>query len=132
MHRRLLPVAAALLATSAIAAPGPALAGAAPPVPGGEIGTLELGRYACELPGDAGGAPGRRVAGAEFTVVTSSSYRSGGRIGSYLMTGDRLVMTSGPRKGERYHRISPDFLRRIAANGADSELRCIREGRHHG
>ncbi|MCB2060793.1 MAG: hypothetical protein KDE21_09830 [Novosphingobium sp.] len=94
-------------------------------VPGGEIGTLEKGRYVCELPGDATGPAGRHVAEADFTVISASSYRTGGRIGSYLLTGEFVIMTSGPHRGQRFHRISLGFLRGVEADGSDGKLRCI-------
>jgi hypothetical protein len=108
------------------------LASSAGAVPGGEIGTLDIGRYVCELPGDASGPAGRAVPALDFSIVNASSYRSGGTMGSYLLTGDRLVMTSGLRKGERYHRVSRDFLRRVGADGRDTALRCVRSSRHRG
>jgi hypothetical protein len=35
-------------------------------------------------------------------------------------------MTSGPKAGEKFHRISDNFLRKLNADGTDGELRCIR------
>lgn len=114
MKRRVVLSLAALL----IAAPAAA-------VPGGEIDTLEVGNYICELPGDALGPRGEHVPSADFTVVFGSRYRSGGVGGTYLLTGDEVVMTSGPRKGERYHRLTEGFLRRQNADGSDGALRCV-------
>jgi hypothetical protein len=123
-----------MIRSIALAAPLLALSLAAPAqaVPGGEIGTLDIGRYVCELPGDASGLAGRAVPTVDFAVVNASSYRSGDAMGTYLLTGDRMVMTSGPRKGERYHRVSRDFLRRIGRDGRDTTLRCVRASRHRG
>lgn len=101
----------------------PAVASAAP---GGRIGTLQQGEYACELPGDAMGPVGHRQSGEGFTIVNSSNYAVDQGRGAYLLTGDVVVFTSGPRQGERYHRISASFLRRMAADGTDTDLRCIR------
>ncbi len=111
-----------------------ALAIAAPPVaaaPGGDIATLPVGDYVCELPGDAAGLAGRHMPGEDFAVVTASSYRALGSLGSYLLTGDSLVMTRGVHKGKRYHRLSRGFLRRIGADGADSDLRCVLRRRNN-
>lgn len=120
---------AAILATLAVslswAAPGLA-------VPGGEIGTLEQGRYTCELPGDATGPAGRHVAEADFTVISASSYRSNGTLGSYLLTGDSVVMTNGPHRGQKFHRLSRGFLRQVAADGSDGPLRCVLGRRNAG
>ena len=119
--RRVLSAATIALALIAAAPPSEP----PPPVPGGLIGTLPQGRYTCELPGNAGGPI--RVAASEFdfTVILGSSYRAGGERGSYLLTGDVVQMTDGKLKGLKLHRISSGFLRRIDANGLDSELRCV-------
>ena len=53
--------------------------------PGGEIDTMPLGDYVCELPGDASGPAGNRVPAEDFSVVTASSYRAGDALGSYLL-----------------------------------------------
>jgi hypothetical protein len=45
--------------------------------------------------------------------------------GTYLLTGDQIVMTSGPRMGERYHRLTQGFLRKQNADGSDGDLRCV-------
>lgn len=101
------------------------LAAPAAAVPGGEIGTLMIGRYTCELPGDALGPRGVHVPSADFAVVPGSSYRANGVRGTYLLTGDQVVMTSGPRKGERYHRLTQGFLRKQNSDGSDGDLRCV-------
>lgn len=109
---------AILAATTAMA---PAAA-----TPGGQIDTLQHGAYACELPGDATGPAGVRQADQDFSVVNASSYSTPSGRGTYLLTGDIVTLTSGPRKGEKYHRLSGNFLRRMNADGIDSELRCVR------
>lgn len=105
---------------ASLALPAPILA-----VSGGEIGTLEQGRYMCELQGDATGPVGRHVADADFTVISASSYRASGTLGSYLLTGDHLVMTNGAHRGQKFHRLSRGFLRQLNADGSDGELRCV-------
>ena len=114
MIRLLLPI----LALCAIAPGAAATEGA--------LRTLATGVYACELPGDATGPVGRRVAEEDFTVVNASNYRARGKRGSYLMTGNRVVMTSGPLRGQRYLRMSDRVLRAVGADGAVQPLRCIR------
>src|SRR5688572_5769724 len=59
-------------------------------VPGGEIGTLLTGRYQCEKPGDIGGVTRIPLPDEDFRVITGSNYISGGKRGSYLLTGDRI------------------------------------------
>lgn len=111
---------AAALILAALAAP--ALA-----APGGQIDSLEPGNYVCELPGDATGPAGIRQDSQAFAILNASSYRAGGKNGTYLLTGDVLTMTSGPKSGQRFHRISDRFLREIGPDGKDTALRCIRQ-----
>lgn len=101
------------------------LAAPAAAVPGGEIDTLQIGRYTCELPGDALGPRGEHQPDKDFAIVFGSSYRAKGVRGTYLLTGDNIVMTSGPRMGERYHRLTQGFLRKQNADGSDGDLRCV-------
>ncbi len=104
-----------------LAAAGPALA-----VPGGPIGQLNPGNYQCEQPGDAGGAVGLRVGAEDFEIVNANTYRTATGRGTYLLTGDVLAMTSGPKSGQTFHRITNRFLRKTDASGADTSLRCVR------
>ena len=104
-----------------LAASGPALA-----VPGGPIGQLAPGDYRCEQPGDAAGAVGLRVPGEDFQIVNANTYRTAGGRGTYLLTGDVLTMTGGPKYGQTFHRINNGFLRKTDAGGADTKLRCVR------
>lgn len=108
------------------------LASPAAAVPGGQLGTLALGMYRCETGGDALGPVGVRVEEADFEIINGSSYRVGDTSGSYLLTGDRAVMTSGPRRGERYHRLSRGFLRKTMPDGSDGDMRCVLAGRNNG
>jgi hypothetical protein len=111
-----------ILALLAALATGPVIA-----APGGPIATLQLGSYVCELPGDATGPAGLRVPDQDFAIINASSYAAAGGRGSYLLTGDTVAVTSGPKKGQRFTRVSNSFLRLIDANGTDSPLRCIRQ-----
>lgn len=112
MKRTILLLAATLAA--------PALA-----APGGALGTMPKGSYACELPGDATAASGVRAPAEDFTVVNGSAYVTATGRGIYLLTGDRLVMTSGPLQGTSYRRQSGGFLRKLAADGSESDIRCV-------
>lgn len=109
------PIIAALLAA------GPALA-----APGGPLDALEPGRYVCELPGDAAGPAGIRQDDETFVVLNASAYEATGGRGTYLVTGDVVTFTSGPKNGQRFRRISVNFLRKLGADGRDSTLRCVR------
>ena len=95
--------------------------------PGGPIATLQLGDYVCELPGDAGGAAAVRVPEQDFTVLGASSYTNPTGRGSYLLTGNQVTVTSGPKKGQRFRRVSASFLRLAQPDGSDSPLRCVRQ-----
>lgn len=129
-HRLVRPLTAALLVFCAVSASAPAaLADTPPPVPGGKIGTLILGRYACELPGDAGGLIGRRMPEYDFTIVNASSYVADGVRGSYLLTGTQVVMTSGKLRNMRFERVSAGFLRQAGDTPWESTIRCIRASR---
>ena len=104
-----------------LAASGPALA-----VPGGPIGQLAPGDYRCEQPGDAAGAVGLRVPGEDFQIVNANTYRTAAGRGTYLLTGDVLAMTGGPKYGQTFHRINNGFLRKTDGRGVDTKLRCVR------
>ena len=116
---------AAVAALLAAAFAAPALA-----VPGGDLGTLPQGRYACEVPDPAGVTRGTAREEEDFTIVNASSYRARGVIGSYLRTGDSVALTSGPRDGERYRLVSSGTLQRLDASGAATVLRCVRVTRN--
>jgi len=100
---------------------GPALA-----VPGGPIGQLEPSAWHCEQPGDAGGAVGLHVAGEDFEIVNANTYRTAQGRGTYLLTGNVLTFTSGPKEGAIFHRITAGFLRKTDGHGRDTTLRCVR------
>jgi hypothetical protein len=105
----------AILVSLGLALP---ISGAAAAAPGGRLATL--------LPGDATGPSGRPVSEETFAIRNASTYVAAEGAGSYLLTGDRLVMTSGPRRGDRYRRVSNNFLRKLDAAGAETGLRCVR------
>jgi hypothetical protein len=100
---------------------------AAQAAPGGQIGRLLLGEFVCELPGDATGPAGIRVPEQGFSVINATMYTTAAGRGTYLLTGDVLIMTGGPKRGQRFHRLSQNFLREIGPDGADRPLRCIRQ-----
>ncbi len=125
-----LPRALALLALASGALA--ALAPGALAAPGGKLGSLPLGHYSCELPGDALGPEGIPQPGEDFTVVLNSAYLVGAEHGTYLLTGRVVLMTSGPKRGTRYRRTKDGLLRRLAPDGADAPLRCVREAPERG
>ena len=112
----------AVLLLAAVAA-APAAAGKGP------LGTLPLGRYLCELPGDASGPASLPVAGAWFDIVNASSYVAEGGDGTYLLTGDEMVFTRGPMRGARFERSGVRALKRVDLTGPLEKMRCIKTGR---
>lgn len=97
-------------------------------VPGGELGTLEVGKWYCEIPGDAA-KPAEPVPAQTFTAVPDSTYISAsGVAGSYLLLGDELVMTTGTLKGQHYRLDSAATLHRLDKDGDEEDLRCVRAG----
>ena len=109
------------LVTIALLATGPALA-----APDGPLDALSPGRYVCELPGDAAGPAGLRRDDESFVVLNASTYDAQGGRGTYLVTGDMVTITSGPKNGQRFRRVSGNFLRKLGPDGQDSALRCVR------
>ena len=94
--------------------------------PGGPLGTLPLGNYRCELPGDAEGAAGIPQPAENFAIIHGSGYAMARGRGVYLMTGDRVEVTSGPLRGVVYKLSGRSFLRRLLADGSEGPLRCVR------
>ena len=94
----------------------------------GQLGTLERGFYACELPGDAGGAAGIAQPEESFTIESASRYSSPQGNGTYLRRDNRVTMTSGPRNGDEYQIVGNGFLRKLE-EGQPGRLRCVRQSR---
>ncbi|NBC36383.1 hypothetical protein GTZ99_07420 [Novosphingobium sp. FSY-8] len=93
----------------------------------GPLIALKRGDFSCELPGDAMGAAGVRLPSEDFTVMQGSMYRTKLGRGTYLATGDMVRITTGPKQGERYHRLSDNFLRKLNPDGTDGAIRCVRK-----
>ena len=94
----------------------------------GPIETVPRGRYICELPGDAAIGASIPQPARSFTIESSSRYSASQGGGVYLRRGDRMDMTSGPRRGETYLVIRPGFLRERQADGKPGRLRCVLQG----
>ncbi|BBC72669.1 conserved hypothetical protein [Altererythrobacter sp. B11] len=127
MIRRLPAPAALALSMAAALAPLPAAA-QAKLNDSGPIGTVERGRYVCELPGRADGPAGIAQEDQGFRITSASRYATSAGEGTYLRRGNVLVMTTGPHKGERYLVVSSGFLRRLE-QGRPGPLRCVRSAR---
>lgn len=120
--KRALILLAGTIVTLAACAPAQTLK----PVPGGPIGVLQQGFYVCELPGDATGAAGIRQDEQDFSVHNASRYSTATGRGTYLLTGEQVIMTSGPKKGQKFRKLSNNFLRELNAAGQETDLRCVR------
>ena len=101
---------------------------AVPVLAQGAIGTVERGAYVCELPGDAGGRAGIAQPDQALSIESASRYSSPQGAGTYLLRGERIEFTSGPRKGEAYQVIRAGFVRLIGPDGTPGRLRCVRQG----
>ena len=97
------------------------------PAPGGMLQTMPHGTYQCALPGDAGSEAYVVVEAESFRISTASRYESAGGGGTYLLRGDDLTFTRGPKKGERFERVGDNQLRKLDASGGKSDLLCTRQ-----
>jgi hypothetical protein len=104
------------------------LAAPAAAAPGGAMWTVSLGRWTCELPGDATTPPTPQPQG-NFSIVPDSSYiaASGGR-GTYLLLGKTFTMTTGPFAGQRFAKVGGATLIRLGPDGTRLPERCVRAG----
>ncbi len=94
----------------------------------GEIGVMPQGLYVCELPDEHASSRGVVQPGTSFRITSASRYTSDQGAGTYLRRGNIMVLSSGPRAGERYQIIGDGFVRRLE-NGAPGRLRCLHRGR---
>jgi hypothetical protein len=106
--------------------PGMAMAGE-----GGPVFTMRLGAYVCEMPGTALTETGIHQSEQDFTILQGSTYATPKGRGTYLASGDEVVMTTGPLAGRHFRRLSENFLRLIdGQKGISPELngmRCVRK-----
>lgn len=91
----------------------------------GRLDTLKRGYYACERPGDAEVGPGIAANEYDFLVINGSRYRTPDGTGTYLRTGEKVQMTSGPRKGDAFAMKGERFLEMTAGPGTELAIRCI-------
>ena len=117
-----------ILALTAFAATLAAFAVPSDAQSGGALGTMPHGKYQCALPGDAGGAAFDPVPAEDFSFSGASSYNVAAGSGTYILRGNELTFTRGPKKGEKFRRIGENQLRIIAADGRLGRLVCTRLG----
>jgi hypothetical protein len=94
----------------------------------GVLGILQHGNYECALPGDAGSVAFDVVAEEGFRIGTASSYVNAEGNGIYLMRGDEVLFTRGPKKDQRFRRLGDNTLQKLNADGSLSKLICTRLG----
>jgi len=113
-----------------IAAPLAATQSAAPPAadPGGMLRTLPRGTYQCALPGDAAGEAFVVVPEEGFRISTASRYQSSAGNGTYILRGRELTFTRGPKKDERFRRVGDNQVRKLDADGGETDILCTRLG----
>lgn len=107
--------------------------GSRPQGPGGVPGNrmldvLQRGTWQCALPGSAGGAAFEVVEAEGFTIGTASSYRNAQGRGIYLLRGNELIFTRGPKKDERFRRLGESTLQKVGPDGKPGKLICTRLG----
>ena len=95
----------------------------------GDLGTLQTGRYLCELPGDAMGLASIPLQDMWFDVTNATTYVSSAGSGIYLLEGKRLTFTRGPLEGMQFTRVSPRTLKVFNGQGDRAKMRCVRSGR---
>ncbi|MEP0391493.1 MAG: elongation factor P [Erythrobacter sp.] len=93
---------------------------------GGMLRTMPHGEYECTLPGDAGGAAYKVVNAEGFRISTASRYRNSAGTGTYILRGNKLTFTAGPKNGELFERVGENQLLKTDAKGERSELLCTR------
>ena len=93
--------------------------------------TMPHGPYACTLPGDAAGPAVIPLPEASFTVTRASRYRTAQGRGTYLLKGDTLTFSGGPKNGERLRRPGPNELRAINPDGSNGRMICVRTGSNY-
>jgi hypothetical protein len=117
------PFAALALAPLTLAQASPA----PKPPPGGLLRTLLKGYWICESAGDAVSAP-TPYPQDSFRVIADSGYRtSAGQTGTYLLTGNDMLMTTGPFRGRKYLLIGQGILHPIGPDGKRTTDRCVRQ-----
>ncbi|MEO1220125.1 MAG: elongation factor P [Pseudomonadota bacterium] len=93
---------------------------------GGMLRTMPHGEYECALPGDAGGRAYEVVPTESFRISTASRYADGEGAGTYILRGNKLTFTAGPKNGQRFERVGENQLRKLNRDGERSDLLCTR------
>ena len=100
----------------------------APAPNAGMLGILQHGDWQCALPGDAGGDAFIEVPSEAFRIGTASSYINPEGNGIYLLRGNEVVFTRGPKKDQRFRVLGENTLQKLNPDGSLSKLICTRIG----
>ena len=100
----------------------------ASPVQADTLKTMPHGPYQCALPGDAASEAWIPQERESFTIARASRYRNDEGRGTYILKGDELTFTAGPKNGERLRRTGTNELREINEDGSTGRLICVRVG----
>lgn len=93
--------------------------------------TMPHGAYECALPGDAAGAAWIPLEDQSFTIMRASRYRTPEGRGTYLLKGDEMNFTAGPKNGQRLRRTATNQLREVKADGSIGRMICVRVGNNY-
>lgn len=94
----------------------------------GMLGILRHGDWQCALPGDAGGEAFIEVPAEAFRIGTASSYINPEGNGIYLLRGNEVIFTRGPKKDQRFRVLGENTLQKLNPDGSLSKLICTRIG----
>lgn len=101
------------------------------PAHGEILKTMPHGPYECAMPGNAAGAAWIPLDEQSFTISRASRYRSAEGRGTYLLIGDELTFTAGPKSGQRLRRSGVNELREIKDDGSNGRMICVRVGSNY-
>lgn len=90
--------------------------------------TMPHGPYECALPGDASREAWIPLDKESFHIARASRYRSEEGRGTYILKGDELTFTAGPKNGQKLRRTGANELRTINEDGSTGRMICVRVG----
>ena len=98
---------------------------------GNLLKTMPHGVYECAVPGNAGSPVWEPLEGAGFIISHTSGYRTENGRGTYLLKGKDLIITSGPKRGERYRRTGEGELKLLDKDGSVTRFACVKVASRH-
>ncbi len=98
------------------------------PVQAEMLRTMPHGPYECALPGDASREAWIPQEKESFRIARASRYRNDEGRGTYILIGDELTFTAGPKNGQKLRRTGTNELRSINEDGSTGRMICVRIG----